>query len=151
MISPPPPAGTLVDFLLLSAASILFPPLAPLYSCDLTSAPWPFINTLSLRSMSSKTDGKKSINFLCCDAKAKNKKKREKKKLILIIRSKHFSVGAEHWAKASFIYRMGAFTDNWLILLGIVIRHISNLLLNGILELMVRFKQKRRKCMIFVQ
>lgn len=65
IISPPPTVGTLPDFLLASAVVNPFVSLpSPLYSGVRTKEPWPFINTLSLRSISSRIDGKKSINFL---------------------------------------------------------------------------------------
>lgn len=79
IISPPPPptTGPLPDFLLLIAANNFDPPFAPLYSCECTSEPWPFINTLSLRSISSRIDGKKSINFFYLQWGRKKKRKRE--------------------------------------------------------------------------
>lgn len=79
MISPPPTiAGPLPDFLLLSAVNPFIPPFAPLYSCECTSEPWPFINTLSLTSISSRIDGKKSINFFCL---MRGRKKSERRRI----------------------------------------------------------------------
>lgn len=79
-----PPVVTLPDFLLLSAVK---PFVTPLYSCERTSDPWPFINTLSLTSISSRIDGKKSINFFCYGVE-----KKEQEKNVLTMWSTQFSI-----------------------------------------------------------